>query len=75
MTSYNSASQDSTGEQNGQQDQSLVDPLVNALAVSTVPGKQPEPILSMHVSQLLHCSSVLKLNPIQEEQLIKFLMC
>ena len=51
MASYNSANQDSTSEENGQQDQSSMDPLVNALAVSTVPGKQPEPILSMHISQ------------------------
>ena len=34
-----------------QQDQSSVDPLVNALAVSTAPGKQAEPILFVHVSQ------------------------
>ena len=51
VASYSSASQDSPGEQNGQQDQLLVDPLVNALAVLTVPGKQPEATLSMHVSQ------------------------
>ena len=51
VASYNLASQDLPSEQSGQQDQSSMDPLVNALAVSTVPGKQPEPILSMHVSQ------------------------
>ena len=38
-------------DQHDHEDQLSPDPLVNTLAVSTVPGKQPEPILSMHVSQ------------------------
>ena len=33
--------------------QQTPDPLVSALAVSTVPGKEGEPILSMHVSQAI----------------------
>ena len=41
------------GNHKDQADQQPVDPLVNALAVSTVPGNQQELILSMHVSQSL----------------------
>ena len=37
--SYNSGSQDSLDKQHDQQDQPSPDPLVNALAVSTVPDK------------------------------------
>ena len=39
---------DKQPEEQGQQ---TPDPLVSALSVSTVPGNQPEPILSMHFSQ------------------------
>ena len=53
VASYNAHNDDAQGNQTDQPDQQLVDPLVNALAVSTVPGKQQEPILSMHVSQSL----------------------
>ena len=52
MASYNSGSQDLPDKQHDQQDQPSPDPLVNALAVSKVPGKQPEPILSMCHNQL-----------------------
>ena len=41
------------GNQTKQLDQQAEDLLINALAVSTVLGKQYEPILSMHVSQSL----------------------
>ena len=49
---YNAHSNDTQGHQTNQPHQEPEDPLVNALAVSTVPGKQQEPILSMHVSQV-----------------------
>ena len=51
MVNYNPGSQGLLDKQHDQEDHPLPDPLVNALAVSTVPGKQPEPILFMHVSQ------------------------
>ena len=51
MANYNSSSQDLPDKQHNEEDQPSLDPLVNASAVSTVPGKQPEPILSMHVLQ------------------------
>ena len=51
MANYNSSSQDLPDKQHNEEDQPTLDPLVNASAVSTVPGKQPEPILSMHVLQ------------------------
>ena len=50
---YNTHSDDTQGHQTDQPHQELEDPLMNTLAVSTVPGKQQEPILSMHVSQSL----------------------
>ena len=54
VTSYISGSQDLPDKQHDQQDQPSPDPLVNTLAVSTVAGKQPEPILSMHVLQSIN---------------------
>ena len=53
MASYNAHNDDAQGNQIDQPKKQLVDPLVNILAVSTVPGKQQEPILSMHISQSL----------------------
>ena len=54
------------------------DPLVNALAVSMVPGKQTEPILSMHVYQsikkciwageYIDLVYLLETNPVPEDE-------
>ena len=51
VANYNPGSQGSPDKQNNHEDKLSPDPLVNTLAVSTVPGIQPEPILSMYVSQ------------------------
>ena len=78
VANYNSGSQGSLDKQQNQEDQPSPDPLVNALAVSTVPGKQPEPILSMHVSQsikkyiwageYIDLAYLLETNPVPEDE-------
>ena len=78
MANYNSSSQGSQDKQQDQEDQPSPDPLVNALAMSTVPGKQPEPILSMHVLQsikkclwareYIDLAYLLETNPVPEDK-------
>ena len=78
VANYNPGSQGSPDKQHDHKDQPLPDLLVNALAVSTVPGKQPEPILSMHVSQsikmciwtgeYIDLAYLLETNPVPEDE-------
>ena len=51
MASYSTQAQAGPSNQTELVDQQLEELFINALAVSTVPGKQYEPILTRHVSQ------------------------
>ena len=78
LANYNPGSQGSLDKQHDQEDQPSPDLLVNALAVSIVPGKQPTPILSMHVLQsikkcilageYIDLMYLLKTNPVPEDE-------
>ena len=68
----------SLDKQQEEEVQQFPDPLVSALAVSTVPGKQAEPILSMHVLQsikkciwageYIDLAYLLETNPVPEDE-------
>ena len=78
VASYSTQVQADQSNQTEHLDQQSEDPLVNALVVSTVPGKQYEPILSMHVSQsikkqvwageYIDLAYLLETNPVPEDE-------
>ena len=78
VASYSTQTQADQSNQTEHVDQQVEEPLVNTLAVSTVPGKQYEPILSMHVSQsvkkrvwageYIDLAYLLETNPVPEDE-------